>query len=103
LRKSPKPPMRSRAALLRRDVSHKVQELRVRQVPLYVIFLRACRGAWSRLMSRMWARKPVAVLWLSALRKLFKGTLSHSQRFAQQAGEPSLYPSAISRSAHDVC
>src|SRR5262249_35989434 len=80
LRKSPKPPVRSRAALLRRDVSHKVQELRVKQVPLYVIFLRACRGAWSRLMSRMWARKPVAVLWLSALRKLFKRTLSHSQR-----------------------
>src|SRR5262249_36363079 len=78
--KPPKPPVRSRVALLRGDVTHRLQKLRGQQVPLYDIFLRACRRAWGRPMFGMWARKPVAVLWLSALRKLFKRTLSHTQR-----------------------
>jgi amino acid adenylation domain-containing protein len=77
LRKPPKPPMRSRAALLRRDVNDSLQRLRGQQVPLYDIFVRACRRAWTRLK---WTRKPVAVLWLSALRKSFKRPLSHTQR-----------------------
>src|SRR5262249_33699780 len=80
LRKSPKPPVRSRAALLRHDVSQKVQELRAQQVPLYVIFLRAFRRGARNLIFGMGPRKPVTVLWVSALRKLFKRTLSHTQR-----------------------
>jgi amino acid adenylation domain-containing protein len=83
LRKPPKPPVRSRAAVLRRDVSqrfHRLQELRGQQLPLYHILLRAWRRAWRRVMFGMWTRKPVPVLWLSALRKSLYGTLSHTQR-----------------------
>jgi acetoacetyl-CoA synthetase len=78
-----KPPVRSRAALLRREVRRKVpevrrkvKELRGQQVPLYVISLRACK----RLAFRMRNRSYAIARWLSALRKLFKRPMSHTQR-----------------------
>jgi amino acid adenylation domain-containing protein len=80
LRKPPKPPVRSRAALLRRDVSHKVQELQGKQVPLYVIFPRACKRLLRACLGMGGPRKPVTVLWLNALRKSLKRTMSHTQR-----------------------
>lgn len=71
-----KPPVRSRAALLRREVRRKVKELRGQQVSLYVIPLRACK----RLALRMRDCKYIAAPLLSALHKLFKRTMSHTQR-----------------------
>ena len=66
-----KPPAPSRAARLRREL----QGLRPQQTPLYVLL----RG-YKHLAFRMRIRKNVAALWLNALRRLFKPTMSHSQR-----------------------
>src|SRR5262249_35117042 len=78
LRKPPKPPVRSRAALLRRDVSHKVQRWRDQKVPLHVILLRASKRLKHLYLSSESAA--VVARWLSALRLLFKRTISHTQQ-----------------------
>jgi thioesterase domain-containing protein len=71
-----KPPMLSRAALLRREVRRKVQGLRARQAPIYVIALRA----YKRAAFGMRSYNRYAARWLSALNQLFNRTMSHTQR-----------------------
>ena len=65
------PPVPSRAARLRSGI----QGLQAQQVPLYLLL-----RVWESLAFRMRTRKRVAALWLNASRRLFKCTMSDTQR-----------------------
>src|SRR5262245_3876854 len=65
------PSVPSRAARL----GSGIQGLRAQQVPLYLLL-----RVWKSLVFRMSTRKRVAALWLNASRRLFKRTMSDTQR-----------------------